>query len=98
MAQPIAPARQLIGGGVMTTAASHDSGERIRPPDDLEHWLTDIRVNLSQDTQAWLETAGDTDHPASEPREGGPGEGEVREDGPGEDEPEEFVGRHRAAD
>jgi hypothetical protein len=55
----------------MTTIASDDSvgpaDQEVRRPDELEHWLTDIRVNLSEDTQAWLRPVGDTGHPADEP-------------------------------
>jgi hypothetical protein len=98
----------------MTSTASRDSGEQIRRPDDLEHWLTDIRENLSQDTQAWLEPVGDTDDPAGEPSPGptvaepspDPAAAEPSPD-PTVAEPQTsldggsprpFVGRHRAED
>jgi hypothetical protein len=56
----------------LTSTASHDSiepaaGHQVRRPDELEHWLTDIRVHLSEDTQAWLDPGSDTDEPAGEP-------------------------------
>lgn len=55
----------------MTTTASHDSldptaGQQTRRPDELEHWLTDLRVNLSEDPPDWLTPADDTNDPPTE--------------------------------
>lgn len=55
----------------MTSTASPDSvdpatGEQERRPDELEHWLTDLRVNLSEDTHAWLRPDSDTEQAAGE--------------------------------
>jgi hypothetical protein len=66
----IVPARNPIGVcSAMTTAASHDSvdptaGQQIGPPDELEHWLTDLRVNLSEDRPDWLTPQDGTNDPA----------------------------------
>jgi hypothetical protein len=43
----------------MTTTGSHDSLDRVAGrqaprPDELEDWLTGIRVNLSDDPRDWL--------------------------------------------
>ena len=48
----------------MTTA--HDSvdptaGQQVRRADELEDWLTDLRVNLSDDPPDWLTPVDDID-------------------------------------
>ena len=49
----------------MTTTASRGgdpaAGRQPRRRDELEHWLTDLRVNLSEDTADWLKPVGDSD-------------------------------------
>jgi hypothetical protein len=102
----------------MTATASHDSvdpaaSRQARRTDELEHWLTDLRVNLSEDTADWLRAVGDSDDPASSvgpstvspPTEdhSGPDSGAVASstDPNGslkDDPPGPAVGRHRAAD
>jgi hypothetical protein len=54
----------------MTAAPSHDSqdpaaDQQMRRPDELEHWLTDLRVRLGQDPPDWLRPDGHTDDPTA---------------------------------
>jgi hypothetical protein len=101
----------------MTATASHDSvdpaaGRQARRTDELEHWLTDLRVNLSEDTADWLRPVGDSDDPAAVGLSTVPPPTEDRS-GPDRataasstdpsgslkgDPPGPAVGRHRAAD
>ncbi len=85
----------------MTSTASPDSveptaGQPPPRPDELEHWLTDIRVNLGEDTQAWLESADDPDDPAAARPAGL--HATTDQSPRDEDEPRGHIGRHRAAD
>jgi hypothetical protein len=100
----------------MTSTASHDSveqtaGQQERRPDELEHWLTDLRANLSEDTQAWLRPTDDTVQPAIQPsiaphptedhsgRETGTTASSTDPSmSPKGDPPRPVAGRHRAAD
>jgi hypothetical protein len=99
----------------MTSTASHDSVDptagQQRRPDELEHWLTDLRVNLSEDSQAWLRPAGDAEQRASESpivpllagnhtrREPGTTAGSTNPGrSPEGDPPRPAPGRHRAPD
>jgi hypothetical protein len=55
----------------MTTTAHDDSvdpsaGESTRPADELEDWLTDIRVNLNDDPPDWLTPEDDVADPDQE--------------------------------
>jgi hypothetical protein len=77
----------------MTTTAPNDSvdpsaGEQTRPVDELEDWLTDIRVNLNDDPPDWLTPEDDIADPDHEP---------AAAPAP-EDHPAPTVGRHRAAE
>lgn len=50
----------------MTATAARDwgdpaDGQQTRRTDELEDWLTDLRVNLSQDTAHWHGPVGDSD-------------------------------------
>jgi hypothetical protein len=38
-----------------------------QPPDELEDWLTDLRINLSDDPPGWLTPMDDTTDPDPEP-------------------------------
>ena len=101
----------------MTTTASHDSvdpaaGQQTRRTDELEHWLTDLRVNLSEDTPDWLTPVGDSDDlPALEPSTVPPAAEDHSEPGSGtaasstdpgrslkDNPPGPAAGRHRAPD
>jgi hypothetical protein len=78
----------------MTTTAPNDSvdpgaGEQTRRADELEDWLTDIRVNLNDDPPDWLTPAEDIADPDSEPADTPP---------TSDDHPAPTVGRHRAAE
>ena len=59
------------------------------PADELENWLTDIRVNLNDDPPDWLTPEDDTTDPDHQP-------GTPTRSTPPNGEP--VVGRHRAAD
>jgi hypothetical protein len=53
----------------MTSNTDHvdpAAGRQGPRADELEHWLTDLRVNVSEDTQAWLRPDDDSDQPAGE--------------------------------
>jgi hypothetical protein len=86
----------------MTSTVPHDSldptADQPAPrPDELEHWLTGIRVDLSDDTQAWLDPGGDTGDPADERSTGlhaAKDQGAQEEREPSRP----HIGRHRAAD
>jgi hypothetical protein len=100
----------------MTTTASRNGGDpaagrQTRRTDELEDWLTDLRVNLSEDTADWLRPVGDSADLAA----GGLSTVPPAGDQPGSDSgtaasstdpsrsltdhhPAPFVGRHRAAD
>ncbi len=56
----------------MTSTASHDpidptAGQQARRPDELEDWLTDLRVNLGDDPPDWLTPVDDIADLAREP-------------------------------
>jgi hypothetical protein len=100
----------------MTSTASPDqvdpaAGRQGSRADELEHWLTDLRVNVSEDAQAWLRSSGDNDQPAGElpiappSAEDHSGQEPAAEASPTDrssglkgDPPRPVVGRHRAAD
>jgi hypothetical protein len=103
----------MKGASAMTSTASHDSvdpaGQQVRRPDELEHWLTDLRVDLSEDNQAWLRPVGDTDsgelsivpHLAEDHSRRKPGTTASSTDPSRSmegDPPRPAAGRHRAAD
>ncbi len=76
----------------MTTTSPDDSvepgaGEQTRRPDELEDWLTDIRVNLNDDPPDWLTPEDDVTDPAGDPAASA-----------AEVHPVPTVGRHRAAE
>jgi hypothetical protein len=77
----------------MTNAALDDSldptpDQQPHRPDELEDWLTDLRVNLSDDPPGWVTPEEDGANPLPEPASA-PSD---------EDGPAQAVGRHRAAD
>ena len=101
----------------MTTTASHDSvdpgaGQHTSRTDELEHWLNDLRVNLSEDTPDWLGPVGDSDDPAapgpstvppaaevhSEPDDGTAARSTDPGRSPNGNPPGPTAGLHRAAD
>ena len=88
----------------MTNTAPHESvdpaaDERTGPADELEDWLTDIRVTLSDDPPDWLTPEDDSADPDHQPvaadrhapDDGTPEGSAAPKAGP-------VVGRHRAAD
>jgi hypothetical protein len=77
----------------MTTTAPDGSvdpsaAEQTHQADELEDWLTDIRVNLNDDPPDWLTPEDDAADADGEP---------AATQAP-EDRPLPTVGRHRAAD
>ena len=54
----------------MTNTAPDPAGQRTGPADELEDWLTDIRVTLSDDPPDWLVSEDDTTDPDDEPAVG----------------------------
>jgi hypothetical protein len=65
------PGLKPIGGVSAVTAAASHSSPGLTPdqqksrPDDLEHWVTDLRDKLSDDAADWLTAGNDTDAPDS---------------------------------
>lgn len=56
----------------MTTTAHNDpvdptADQHTRPADELEDWLTDLRVNLNDDPPDWLTPEEDAAHPTPGP-------------------------------
>lgn len=61
----------------MTNTVSDDSvdptaDQQTRRPDELEDWLSDLRVTLSDDSPDWLARGDVTADPASDPATPGP--------------------------
>lgn len=81
-----------------------------QPPDELEDWLTDLRITLNDDPPGWLTPMDDTtdpdpepaappaakDHPA--PATGTTAQPEQPDGNLEGDRPAPRVGRHRAAE
>lgn len=89
----------------MTNTAPDDSADRgagqaTRGADELEDWLSDIRVNLEDDPPGWLMPEDDIADGVREPTHAVPDSGMPAgaNGGPGADSPGPAVGRHRAAD
>jgi hypothetical protein len=100
----------------MTSTAPHDSDnltaeQQTRRADELEDWLTDLRVTLSDDPPDWLTREDDIEDPApglaavalpAADRPVPEGGTTVRSARPNEslegDPPGPAVGRHRAAE
>lgn len=100
----------------MTDTAPDDSvdptdDQQTRRPDELEDWLTDLRVTLSDDPPDWLTPEDDIadpapglaavplpieDHPV--PDSGTPARSAHPNGSPKGDPPGPAVGRHRAAE
>ncbi len=93
------------GAPIVTNPVPDDSvgatDQETRRPDELEDWLTDLRVTLNDDPPGWLtpeDEAADPDSVSPPPAAGTPAHS-ARADGDlKNDPPSPIVGRHRAAE